>query len=402
MKNYAALFLILCIVPGTAFSEGRDDRDRREGVRAGSFVFKPEVKVSESFESNYLLLDTNEVDTFITEIAPALVIESDFNRHALRLTSFGAFGFYSADGDDNYTDYGTRLDGVIDVTRDHRLIMRAGYARLHEDRGEDDVPGNALEPVKYQDWETNLSADLNFGRFRFEPFVFAEYLDFESVPLVGGGFSNQNDRDRYEYGGGVEVGYAVLSGYEAFIRGGYKGIHYKEIPDDNGFDRDSDGFQVLGGLKVDLTRLIEASIGLGWENRNYDDPAFEDFSGFSANARARWDITQRTSLFATVERVVEETTVNNASGKVDFGGSIGVEHELLRTLGVFAGLGYYDRDFEGIPRNDDIFFARAGAEWDVWRYAALGLDYEFEHRDSNQAGLDYGNHTVSLSVRFFY
>ena len=87
MKRYAALFLALCILPGAAFSQDRDDRDRRVGVRAGSFVFKPEVRVSESYESNYLHVDSNEQDTFITEIAPAMVIESDFRRHALRVTT---------------------------------------------------------------------------------------------------------------------------------------------------------------------------------------------------------------------------------------------------------------------------------------------------------------------------
>lgn len=402
MKRYAALFLALCILPGTAFSQDRDDRDRRVGVRAGSFVFKPEVRVSESYESNYLHVDSNEQDTFITEIAPAMVIESDFSRHALRVTTYGAFGFYTNDSDDNYIDYGARLDGVIDVTRDHRIVVRGGYSRDHEGRGGDDVPTAAREPVKFDEFDANLAGDLNFGRFRFEPFVFGVDLDYQSVPLNNGTISNQNDRDRVEYGGGLEVGYSVRTGYEAFVRGEFKEIDYDAAVDDNGLDRDSSGFRVLGGMNVDLTRLIEASVGLGYENRDYDDPTLENFSGFSASGRLRWDITQRTSLFATVERNVEETTVDNASARVDFGGSVGVEHELLRTLGVYAGAGYFDRDFEGITRNDDIFFGRIGAEWDVARFAALNFEYEYEHRDSNVANLDYDDHTVLLSVRFFY
>ena len=376
---------------------------RPDGIRAGSFLLSPGIAVEQAYDSNiFREPDGAETDSFITSVEPSFSAQSDWNRHGVRLDLGMRYELFSNDSDDNNLTGEARVSGVIDISRSGRISVSAGYVRDSEDRGADDAPANAAEPVSSDNFDVGVVGEDDVGRFRLEPFVSYENWSFNDADLIGGGVTDQGFRDRDEVEAGLELGYAVTERYEAFVRGSYRNIAYDESLPGETFNRDSEQFAVLTGFNVDITRLIEGRVGVGYRREEFDATRFGSNDSIAAEAGITWSITPITTVFVDGGVDVEQTTVADATSTRDASIDVGVTHELLRNLTLEANAGYLNRDFQGIERTDDIFGAGLGAEWRITRRFSARSDYSFDLRNSDVAGEDYDAHVFSIggSYRF--
>lgn len=388
------------LVPTLVLAQARDEE--RRGARAGSFRIQPTLATGVEYQSNVYVEDTNTDSSIITTVSPEVDIVSDWNRHALRLSLGAEYGAYSVSDDDNYFDYNAELAGVIDISRAMRLTATLGYDHGHESRGSDDIAATLLatEPVQTDTFSLNLLGEAAFGRFTVSPFGNFAYLNFDDVSFQGGGTQNNDDRDRTRLELGAELEYAVLSGYSVFVEPAYLRNDYSSAVDDTGVNRDSDGFRVLAGAKVDLTRVIEASIGIGYSSFNYDDPVLQNFSGLAVEIGGDWAITPRTGLNFDISRAVTETTIAGASNGIESAVSLAATYELLRTVTLNTNLGYTLIEYDGAAREDNLFSLGFGVDWRVTRDLTLSPSYAFRMRESNVNGLDYQNHLIGADATY--
>lgn len=371
-----------------------------EGIRAGGFIIQPSITLALGFDSNIFTEDTGEDSSFVSTVEPRVVVQSDWNRHELRLDAGTSYRFLSESSDDGALQGDIGLSGVLDVTRAVGINASLGYQHRSEPRGEDDTGLAISGPVKSNNYSAALGADAVFGRFRVSPFGNVELNDFNDVTLTLGGIDNQDDRDRIAYGGGVELGYSVRRGIEAFVSGQYGVVDFDAAVDDTGVNRDSDGWRVLAGAKVDLTRLIEASAGVGVESRNFQDPTLSSVTDFSADVGVTWFITPLTTLDLGAQRSFKETTIAGASVVTSTQVQFGVTHDLLRNLSLNSTLTYSRENFEGSGRKDNLFGIGVGADWQVTRLFSVGPSYQFRLGDSNAAGQDYVDHQFFVTSVF--
>jgi uncharacterized protein (PEP-CTERM system associated) len=77
-----------------------------------------------------------------------------------------------------------------------------------------------------------------------------------------------------------------------------------------------------------------------------------------------------------------------------------VKHELRRNLTLGASGAFAYIDYDGISRNDQIYFAGFGAEWKMTRRLTLEPSYDFQLRDSNLSDEGFTEHRVTLSVTY--
>jgi hypothetical protein len=164
-------------------------------------------------------------------------------------------------------------------------------------------------------------------------------------------------------------------GYQAFVQGSYDVTNYDDPRDDNGFERDSKGYQVVGGLSFDLTDLIIGEFFAGYFSEDFDDPEFADNSSYALGANLTWSVTPLTTTRFGVSRTVEETTVADASSTTSTNVSLSVGHNLLRNL---------------------------VATYLMNRYVHVTAGYQFTTRDSNAAGESYDQNVAKIDVRFQY
>jgi hypothetical protein len=355
------------------------------GIRLGSFFLYPKLVVEEVYNDNIFATENDTEDDFITVIAPEVSLESNWTRHALNFATGLQKAFYADNDDEDYLDYFASFDGRIDVTRDIGLTGGTAYARRHEDRSDpNDADGE--EPTEFDQIDSFLEYDHRFGRFRTTVDGSFRRLDFDDVK---GGINN-DDRDRNIYGGGLRLGYEVARQYEAFVRGEGNVREYDETPDDAGRDRDSHGYQVVGGVALDLGGLLFGDVFVGYLDQTFPDANEDDVSGFTFGGVLDWNVTPITTITTRVTRDVRETTEDDASAYLSTLGGVTVDHELLRNLILSATASITHNDYEGSGREDLVYAAGAGARYLMNRYFYVTLGYRFLRRSSEDAPGDGG------------
>jgi hypothetical protein len=378
------------------------------GVRAGSFLFFPNIEVQEEYDDNIFATKNQTKDDFITTVKPGLSVESDWNNHSLNFSAGGDFGFYnnkSGSGpktsDQDYQDWNVATDGRLDVTRDIALFGGGGVAFLHEERGNPDEIGGK-DPTKYYLFSAFASYVQNFDNLNFTLTPEFRRHDFDDTQAFVGPSINQDDRDRNEYSVSLRTGYELTPAYEAFVRFGGNRRKYDETPDDNGFNRDSWGYDAVVGLTFDLSGVTAGDVFAGYQKQRLnDDSNLDNIDGPTFGASLNWSATTLTTVGARVVRNIETTTLNGASGYWATLGELTVDHELLRNLLLnFTGT-VTQNDYKGISREDYIYTAGAGAKYMMNRnfYATLG--YRFRTRDSrnnNGGAANYNENRVRIGL----
>ncbi len=373
------------------------------GARLGAFRFFPQVTVREQYNDN-VFANNSGIDDLITRILPAARLQSDWSRHALSLYANGDIGIHLDRGDEDFQDYEVGSNGELEVTRNTIVSAGASYRNAHEQRfSPDDVGGS--EPTEIDILAANLDMRQTLGRFRVQVTGNAQQHDYDdAVAIVGGARTliNNDDRDRTEYAGSGRLGYEIVPGYEAFVRGTYSIRDYDDQFDDGGINRDSDGVSGVAGIRIDFGGITFGDFFVGYQQRSYDDRRLADNSGFTAGADLTWNPTALTTVVGTLTNTIEETTVTGSSGTLSTAGAIRVDHELLRNL-LLGGKVSLDRvDFRGVGRTDNTLGAGVSARYMVNRNINISASYQYRNRFSDVDTVEFDQNVLSVSLVLRY
>jgi hypothetical protein len=401
--------------PQDRLRQGVLDRNRPQytarGMRAGGFLVYPALNLTTAYDSNIFATDTNKAGAWTFEERPEIAVESNFPRHALYGRAEVVHRDYFSHSSENRTDYYLNGGGRLDIVRTTNIHTDVQYQKDTEDRGSPDADGFAAEPVDFTRLQVLSEIRHHPGRLSLDGGAVYQEYRFDNVPLIGGGFQNNEDRDRDVLGGYSRIGYQLSPGYEVFVLGLYSHINYRLPFDDNfvpgrivggvpvGFNRDSNGYQIEGGTRLELTNVIAGDVSVGYFSRNYDDPLLPTINGVSTEVNLEWYVSRLTTVRVGGSRRVQETTLDNASGYVETGFDAAVDHELLRNL-ILTGFARYEkRKYEGISRDDDDFTVSARALYLLNRNLSVAAEYRYENRDSTAIGQDYARNVVQLTLR---
>lgn len=367
------------------------------GVHLGGFYAYPSLTTSQIYDDNIFVTPDNTDGDFITEIAPELSFKSNWNNHALNFDAGAAAGYYASHTGEDYVDYHAGTDGRLDITHNHQLTGAFSFRHEHEDRSSpDDVQGKT--PTEYDLFRSEVGSLNQYGRFSVNLDAQLDRYNYFNVEAEDGSKINNDDRDRLSSLVSATVAYEIVPDYDAYVRVSYNRQDYDTEPDNDGFDRNSQGFETVAGLSIDLGGVTRADVFAGYLTQYYQDPAFDNVSGPSFGGSLTWNVTGITTVTATVTRTLQETTTAGASGYFATDAVLNVDHELLRNLILNAFGGYGNRDYEGISRNDDVWIAGAGAEYLMNRYMEIDAKYRFDSRDSSESTEDYDRNLILLSL----
>ena len=196
----------------------------------------------------------------------------------------------------------------------------------------------------------------------------------------------------------LRAGYQIQDEYEAFTQVILTSVDYDAAADDNGLNRDGEGYEIRAGARVDITALLFGDIFVGYLNRDYDGATLRSVDTIVGGLDLTWNVTPLTTITGGVERGIDETTLATASGSLRTNYDLSVDHELLRNLILSAWAGVSTDDFEGTNRNDDYARAGLGAKYLLNRNFSLAFSYEYSERDSSVSGSDYEINRVFLRL----
>ncbi|MCG5243570.1 outer membrane beta-barrel protein [Azospirillum doebereinerae] len=387
---------------GETVLERRRPELEQLGIRAGSFRFLPRLEAGAIYDTNVFASDANKQDDIIWTVQPRLDIRSDFSAHALNFSASANAGRYQDYSSENYTDYAFQADGRYDVSKSGAADATLYHRRNHEGRGDIDSLSGYVEPVTYTQSGGEVGYTQRFNRLRARLSGTAQYSEYDDVGIRSGGIARQGDRDRWEYAGTGRVGYEFIEGYETFVQGTYSWTRHRRDRDFNNVNRDSDGYEIVGGVTGELTGLITGELYAGYLARNYEDSRLKDFGGLALGGRVNWSVTQLTSITGSLSRQIRETSsslgLGTASSYERTIVAVGVDHELLRTLLLNARAQYRRDDFNGNSRKDDIYTAGAGATYQFSRNLFLTGGYTYEKRNSDVTNIGYTDNLVYLRL----
>ncbi|MCJ9429953.1 outer membrane beta-barrel protein [Kordiimonas marina] len=388
------------------YERNRPDYDA-PGIRTGSFLFYPSVEGVGAYNSNIYAQESNVTHDFIAKVKPSFSLMSDWNQNFLSLSAKADIGRYFDHSSEDYEDYGFDMNGRRDIS--HGVDIHGGFSfdRKHEDRGSPDANGLAISPTKY----SVLTASAGFKRdvSILSLGVDGEFTrnNYDNALKLGGGYINNDARDRDRYKGTVRFGYELSDGYEAFVRVIGDRVKYDNSKAAGGPQRNSNGYQAEAGASFDLTGKAKGEFYAGYMKRKFDSETMGSIDGIDFGASLLWNVTGLTSVRGTVKRDINETTVGGldangvptyASGIKSTLVSLRIEHELQRNLLLSAEGSYTRQDFARTVRSDDLFNAKFGLRYLVNRNLRINAGYNYDYRNTTTKNQDYQRHSIMVGI----
>lgn len=364
------------------------------GIRAGSFVIYPELQVSEYYDDNIFATKSNRTDDFITVFAPHVYAVSDWDRHRLLLQAHLDATRYQSHEKENSNDYWLAGEGRIDLGDRSNVFGGVLYGRFHEDRDSpDDI--NGLEPTLYSEKRAYAGGAHSIGRIRLRAGVTASRVSFRDTETSTTTFNNA-DRNRDTISIAGAAGYALNDIFEPYAEFISEMRNYRSAVDDNGFDRDSDGYRARGGLRFRVRGKADGQLYAGYMRQDYDDAMLDTIGGVDYGGNVRWRFISSTLLTVWVGRSIEETTLFASSGYIFTEAGAIIEHDINADWHVTMR-GYTGRsNFEGTGRSDEDYDTGAGIRYDVTANISVAADYRYQKRISTIDPANYRRHQVFL------
>ncbi len=372
------------------------------GLQYGVFKIQPRFDIGVSYNDNIYATPQKESD-WITSLRPQIAIKTEqksFYDVALNLSANQAI--YKDNRSENYTDYTIDLASRIYANKSLWFDSDFVFEHLHEDRNDPNAVQITTQPLTYDRHHASLIGYYQYRKTRlglgasWQQYRFDNSTSPAAMPVI------QNDRDRNEYGIHGEVVYEMSPHYEAFVEASINQINYQRndfVSGSNtysGDNRDSTGYEILSGMRFDITSLVRADIGLGYLAQNYSQTGLTDINGLNLQAKFLWNVTPLTDLTLQLNRNVQETVSAGSSGYIETALQGVVDHELKRHIILSTGFDYAVQDYQGISQNDKRtnFFARG--TYKMNQNLAWVLEYIYDKRDSNQTGLDFDRNIIML------
>jgi hypothetical protein len=355
------------------------------GIRAGGFLIYPSVTVGSSYDTNVFATKDDTKDDFIFNFLPQVVVRSNFPRHAIAWTTEADIARYVTETDEDYEDFGTALNGRLDITRSNRLTAGAAFARGHDSRDDPEDLGVDVtdEPSKYYDYGGDLGFQQDFNRVNFGLLGNFDRRDYTD--------GDEGDRDRDLFGGRLRAGYFVSPRINAFVQGGFR----REVRDqDSG--RDNNVYSASVGTEIDFTGLLFGEVNAGWSLQEFDESDVDSENGFTYGANLTWNPTGLTSVRLDGAGGFEPSDVGSSRLESEIG--LRIDHELLRNLLIGGQVRYSRDDFQDANRVDNRIDVGPSITYFVNRNFSVGANYVFTTRDSDESEREFDRNVITLRV----
>ena len=181
--------------------------------------------------------------------------------------------------------------------------------------------------------------------------------------LSSGGLINNEDRNRKQYEVGARLGYRVTNQVQPFVQGYWVSRDYVSTFDDFGFQRSSSGYRAALGVSATLSSALKGEIYGGIMRHRYDDVRFADVTTPDFGGRLTWRPGGGTSLRASVDRSIEETTLLGSAGYIRTALGASVEQEVRPDLYLNGHLYYSQNDYLDVERLDHVTDAGLGFKY---------------------------------------
>jgi len=377
------------------------------GVQLGSFKLFPSLELDEIYNDNIYAVQTSagKTGSFIQQVKPTLDLRSDWNVHMLNAYAKGGLGFYGIDSAfNNFQDVSLGADGRFDIQRNWNFYGGGSWNRRHEERGAPNTVTTAGLPVTvYNQTIGNVGYYQKFNRFsaRLDGRL-DNYNYFNNGLGPAQGVIPNSDRNRNETREAVRFGYEFLPGYEVWVRGSLNQRSYFQL-DSSGFNRSSTGWDLVGGILLDLGGITSIEAFAGYMQQTYQQWQFQNVSVPTFGLTGYWNPIRELWVKPFIRRTVDDSSLTNSAAYISTAGGVDINYHMRPNIRIDAHGDYSVANylaFAGTPGNryDQYWTFRVGAQYLFTENFYIGTTYQYITRNSNQVGNNYDQNVIMLRL----
>ncbi|MEQ1867390.1 MAG: outer membrane beta-barrel protein, partial [Micropepsaceae bacterium] len=254
-----------------------------------------------------------------------------------------------------------------------------------------------------EDARSHLGAEIGhtFNRVRISLGGGLTGFDYDDtprvLPAVPAAFNN-DDRDRTVTDFFAKLSVKASEDTAIFLRGRIDDHDFDALVDDDGFNRDSSGVGLDGGIEFRMTHVLVGEVFAGYTLRSFDDAAFADANEFAFGAGLKWFPSMLTTVRLDAARGVEDTSITAASSFVSTRGEVGIDHEILRNFILSGRLGYENAEYLGVGRDDDILHGSLSGRYLINNSFHFDAGWEYIDRSSTALPFEYSTGQFQFSL----
>jgi hypothetical protein len=367
------------------------------GTRAGRFLVYPRLSAEARYDTNLYNRDSPRTADVALVVRPAVAIDPDLARHALRLDIAGEVRRYLSTPAENSEQYFVQLSGRADLMERTAVTAHAFIARRIERRGTLGDQFLTDEPVNYVEREVGLGLARTGGRLELHAdgaINRTTYGDSTS----GGVPVDESFRNGIQKRGRIRLDYRFSPAFTVFGEGGASFIDYDHEP--NG-PRGSSSYSVLTGTRIEFSRLTNVEVAIGYLNQAFANPALPGFDGPTFSVAANWAAKPRLRIAATGKRTVERSPLRDANAVIETKFRLSATQALGGRF--LAGLegGFVADDYRGIDRVERRYTVETSLRYQINpRLSAFGAAGYRSQSGSGLGARSYDGATVRLGLRW--
>ncbi|WP_420143835.1 outer membrane beta-barrel protein [Sphingobium sp.] len=371
------------------FSRGQNvsvvERDRPElrpiGMPLGGFRLFPKVTVGGGSTDNVFQTTSDKKSDGYFNVDPDLTLRSQWARHSLSLNGRASLERYIDTTTRNQNAWSVNAVGRVDVGTQSSIDMSASTGRSFQPMFSGQAVAGYRTPLGYQESIFLLRGNYVGGRTRLIGAVDYSDYDFKNIETLAGVVVSQRGRNRQVWRTSGRGEYAISPDASIFVQTGYTDTKYPFTLNNGRPNRGSKDYTLLGGISFDVSALIRGSLGVGYTKRDYDAAIYKDSSGLSFEGKVEYFPSQLTTITLTGRRLIEDSALGVASGYYNTGGSVRIDHELLRNLLLRATADYEVDDYIGVSSKATVLRTSAGARYLMNRRVSLNFELSYGDRD---------------------
>lgn len=372
----------------------------------GSFDIYPTVTAAVNASDNLRATSTNKISSAFFTLRPELNGRSTWARHSMTFRAYLDQVVHPKLTAENVTTFGGSVNGMYDLSRQTQFQLNLSAARVAESRLDLGSLRGTTSPVKFNQYYAGASISQGLGRVTTVLSGTVERRNY-SAARAGALRIDQSYRDLTQYGASADLKYDLGNGIGLIGTARYNKAVYDFRPGKLGFvvtganrniDRSSSGYSLLGGVTLELSKLLFGSARFGYMKQTFRDPLLRNFSGFNMDVDLLWNVTALTSVRLRASRSVQDAGIplfdsstvnlgNSSYTRTDVG--IGVNHELYRNLLVSADGSYGHFSPNGTGASGDEYAVGLGMRYLMNRNFSVRARVDHSERESVDPNLRY-------------
>lgn len=380
-------------------SARRDSQTEPIPIAVSGFEVRPEMVFSGGRESNVLATELNALDDTYVGFAPAVTLNSTWDKHALQVEGVADHREYSDLKDESRTNLKIKLRGRLDLGAQTHLHLKLKAADQTEPRSALSSVATALEPNEFSQLGAGIGLDHQAGRVRLTGNLALATYDYDDAELAEELFQDQDFRDHSTLTASARLAYALDRDIAVYADIKQIEADYDPANFFNAFNRDSSGTVLLVGSDFALGERVSGDVGIGYQYYTYDDALYEDISDFAFAGQLDVSLAPRTTLSVEAARKVIEPGTPLSNAAIETGGRVSLEQGLTRKLFITGEAGIRQFAFESVERDDDRVDLKLAANWKI--NPSIWLEGGYEVTDQSSDVQAFTDNRVLVRMRIF-